>query len=423
MSLRLYALEKEVEGVRQNIHEDISAIHNRVGNVENGERNNGGSRQRLDMSTLQYKVKTQPKSYDQAFKDKIGRDIEDLREMFKNDIEKVSIDIDSINKDLYQINRDKISEIVSGVKVSDVKSRESRHKTKSLKRANVEDLLRQDIVIDEKRGISAHNDYRIREYKEPALKSILAKAGHKVVFGGVSEINEGHGHSGLGSDRSRHGSRSRSGLKSIDRNRPISGDRNMSQSSDRNRPLVSDRNRPIVSDRSRPMVSDRNRPRSSDSRTFKTSSLCVKTKDKERKRRYSPDRESSRGSNVYRELYNGYSLGIRNGSQLRPIIECAYCTEDNDNMCNCREKRRQKYRSRSPFISTSAPLISRNTVPSMKTTTSDPQNPQNPFTSNPSEEFVTGKSDQSSKPSISYKKANPKDFVSDEVVEFSLSGY
>jgi hypothetical protein len=355
------------------------------------------------VSDLPYKVKTQPKSYDQAFKDKIDRDIVDLREMFKHDIESISIDVDSINKDLYQLNRNKISEIVGSVKRSDVRPYEvrpyeirpyddipydTRNRTKSLKRASVENLLHKDIVMDQhNRGISAHNDYRIRDYKELEPKSMLAKAGHRVVFSGVNEIVEQHGHPELGSGV---GSRSRSGLKSNDRNRHL--------------------------------VSERNRPRSSDSRTFKTSSLANKSRNDDRKR-YSPDMERGRGSSVYRELYNGYSLAIQNGSQLRPIMECPHCADDNDQMCNCREYRYQKYRSKSPYISTSAPLVSRNIVKSVLTTSSDPQNPQNPFTSNPTEEFITEKTDKSNKSNVSFMKQHPKDFLSDEAEDFSLSGY
>ena len=355
------------------------------------------------MPRLPYKVKTQPKSYDQAFKDKIDRDIVDLKEMFKHDIERVSIDVDSINKDLYQLNRNKISEIVGGVKRSDVRPYEikpyeirpydvspydTRHRTKSLNRASVEHLLHKDIVMDQhNRGISAHNDYRIRDRKELEPNSILSKAGHRVVFGGVSEIVEQHGHPEL---ESGVGIRARSGLKSTDRNRHL--------------------------------VSERNRPRSSDSRTFKTSSLCNKAKN-DGSKRYSPGIERSRGSSVYRELYNGYSLAIQNGSQLRPIMECPHCTEDNDQMCNCREYRYQKYRSKSPFVSTSAPLVSRNMVQSVLTTSSDPQSPQNPFKSNPTEEFVTEKTDKSNKSNVSFMKQHPKDFVSDEAEDFSLSGY
>lgn len=215
MNLRLHALEKDFEIMRQSVVENISTIHDRVENIESGR---GSRTQRADIPKLKYIVRSDQKNDNQTFKNEVNRDIEGLREIFQHDISRISIEIDSINKDLYELNRAKSIE-----KRRDAELNESVHKTKGLKKTNKKKMLQQD---DKGREEMIGSDQQIntKEFNDPEPKSELAKVGHKVIFERASELNE----------RSRRSE----------------------------------------------LVTDRGRPRSSDSRTIKTSPLCVKSRDK-----------------------------------------------------------------------------------------------------------------------------------------------
>jgi hypothetical protein len=214
MNLRLHALEKDFEIMRQGVGDNITTIHDRVENLEN----NSSRRQRTDIPKLKYVVRSEPNNDNQNFKNEVHRDIQGLREIFEHDLSRISIEIDSINKDLYEIGRTKGAE-----KSRDVEISEGIHKTKALKKASNRKATQHDGSVEDEQ-IELSQQRNNKEFNDPQPISDLAKVGHKVIFERASELNR------------------------------------RSKQSD--------------------LRADKERPRSSDSRTIKTSPLCVKSRDK-----------------------------------------------------------------------------------------------------------------------------------------------